>query len=320
MDLERLSSDIAEKYGYSPWIVKRYLELFGEKEALELIEANENPVPRSIRVNTLKITVEDLINRLESKGFRFKPIPWIKEGLWVKESPFTLGSTSEYLLGYYFIQTAASMIPPLILNPSKDDLVVDMSAAPGGKTTHIAQIMGNEGVILALDVSRSRMRSLRSQISRCGVENTILFRMNAIKLPELGVKADKILLDAPCTGEGLIPEDPERKTSRSIEDLHVCASIQRQLIDAAAQCIKENGILVYSTCSIAPEENEEIINYALEKYPFRVEKINLNIGEPGLTDFFGRTVDSSISHAVRLYPHKHKTIGFFICKLKFEGD
>ncbi|MHA1409268.1 MAG: RsmB/NOP family class I SAM-dependent RNA methyltransferase [Candidatus Odinarchaeia archaeon] len=317
-NLEFKARFLAKKYGYPKWMVRRYLELFGG-EITDFLEASNKPLLKSIRVNTLKIDEESLVKNLEKKGFRLKPINWVDHGYFVLKEPTSIGATVEYLRGYYFVQTTASMIPPPVLDPQKNEIVLDMCAAPGGKTTHLAQLMENTGVIIAIEISEQRIISLKNNLSRCSVNNSILLNMDANEFSKFNYKVDKILLDAPCTGEGIIREKPERKHSRQIKDILFCSKNQKRLIDSAVNSLKKGGTLVYSTCSIAPEENEEIIDYALERYPLKVEPIDI-IGDPGLTTFEGKKYSPSLKNAKRIYPHKHESIGFFICKLTLEGE
>ncbi len=296
-------------------MVERYFALFGEETEV-FLEGNDQPLLKTIRCNTLAIKPEILVARLKKKGFTLEAIQDIDYAFRVIAGKFPLGATTEYLLGYYFLQSVASMWAVEVLNPRDSSFVVDMCAAPGGKTTHIAQLMGNSGALLITDISRTRMRGLRSNLSRMRIENVLAIRVDAARLPETEVKADKILLDAPCTGEGLIPLDPKRKQSRSLEDINTMASVQRKLIIAASKLLKEGGTLVYSTCSFAPEENEEIIDYALQHCHLRVVDTGLTFGNPGLTRPFGRVMDDSLVKARRFYPYKHKMEGFFICKLE----
>jgi NOL1/NOP2/sun family putative RNA methylase len=208
------------------------------------------------------------------------------------------------------------MIPSLVLNPQLDDVTVDMCAAPGGKTVHLAQLLKNKGVILALDLNRKRMKSLRSNLARCGVRNVIAIRMDAANLVDLKVKGiSKILLDAPCSGSGLIPTDPTRKYSRSFKDIEFCSSIQMKLIQAAINSLESKGEFVYSTCSIEPEENEFIIDTVLNQFEVEIMELDIDFGVPGLTHVFQRELSADLRKARRLYPFLHGTEGFFICKL-----
>jgi len=205
------------------------------------------------------------------------------------------------------------------LAPQPGELVIDMCAAPGGKTIQLAQLMENRGTIVGVEINRDRMRSLRSNITRCGVKNAVLFRMNALDLNRLNIAADRILLDAPCTGEGVIRKDKTRKKSRGAQDVEFCSALQMKLIETAFNCLRSGGTLVYSTCSLAPEENEVVIDYILKKCPLAIQPIDIPIGESAFTKvgplkFYG---DLSLAH--RLYPHKQDTEGFFIAKLRKLG-
>ncbi|MGQ4834543.1 MAG: NOL1/NOP2/sun family putative RNA methylase [Candidatus Asgardarchaeia archaeon] len=318
---DEIIKKIAKKYRYHQYMIRRYFDLFSTKEeVLDFLNANEKGVPKAIRINTLKIDEENIIKRLEKRKIKLEKINWTKYGYYVVESEnVPIGATPEYLLGYYFIQTAASMIPPEVLNPNKDDLVIDMCAAPGAKTTQIAQLMGNKGKIIAIDSSSERIKALIANIQRLGVKNVVTFVMDSSKLFTLNIKADKILLDAPCTGEGLIPIEPKRKKSRSIRDILIMSRIQTQLLESAVRSLKKGGTIVYSTCSVAPEENELVITRVMKKFEnIHLEKINLNVGSPGIIKFGNLKFNTELNKARRLYPHNDGTIGFFIAKLKVE--
>jgi NOL1/NOP2/sun family putative RNA methylase len=310
------AANFAEKFGYSDYLVERYIQLFGPDDTLALLEANEKELKKCIRVNTLRISSEILLSRLENKKFKLDKISWVPYGFRVLEEWLPLGATTEYLLGYYYLQEAAAMLPAHVLAPTKSDFVIDMCAAPGGKTTQLAQIMENRGTIIAIDLSRDRMRSLRSNLSRCGVSNVIAFRMDGKDSPELGIVANKILIDAPCTCDGVIPFDPSRKRSRWMEDIKFCSAIQTKLLAAAIKCLADDGVLVYSTCSTAPEENENVITEAIEKFNMKVVDTGLPFGDEGFTEAFKMKFPDELRQARRLYPHKHGTEGFFLCKMK----
>jgi NOL1/NOP2/sun family putative RNA methylase len=310
------TQELAKKFGYSTYLVERYVELFGLDDTIRLLEANEKRLRRCIRVNTLRIQPENLHQRLEGKGFRLERIGWVPYGFRVLEEKFALGSTPEFLMGYYYIQEAASMLPAHVLAPKPTDNVIDFGAAPGGKTTQLAQIMENKGVIVAVDLNRERMRSLRSNLSRCGVADVIAYRMDGKDVPGLGLTANKILLDAPCSCDGVIPVDPSRKKSRTIEDIRFCSSIQRKLLVATIECLEPNGEMVYSTCSTAPEENEFIIAEAVREFNVEVTDTGLNFGDEGFREAFGVELPTEMRLARRFYPHKHGVEGFFLCKLR----
>lgn len=311
-----LIKQLASKYGYLEYMVTRYLEMFGEDEIIPFLKGNAiQPIP-SIRTNTIKVSPQVLRARLEEKKILVDEIPDLSEGFFVKSTPFALGATTEYLMGYYYIQSRVSMLASVLLDPSPGTVVIDACAAPGGKTTHLAQLMNNEGMMIACDLSSRRIKSLISNLSRCGINNCICYIMDAHKLPELGVKANKIMLDAPCTGEGLVCIDPSRKQSRRLEDLHTLSQVQEKLLKAAIQAVKKGGEILYSTCSVGPEENEFVIDPLIKEGKVDVLNLDLSWGDSGFTSIFNRTLSPSLEKARRFYPYRHGTEGFFICKLK----
>lgn len=202
----------------------------------------------AIRVNTKKISPKKLINRLKSKGFEFKKL-FCDYCFRVINSPFSISSTVEYLLGYFYIQDPTSMVPPIWLDLKNEDIVLDMCAAPGGKATHIAQF----STVIAVDKSVDKMRALKSNFIRMGLSNYIAYRMNVLNFS--GIKFDKILLDAPCTGSGI-------SGKVSVEYALKFQRIQKSLIKKAYELLNENGTLVYSTCSVMKEENEDVVDWA----------------------------------------------------------
>ena len=298
-------------------MVERYLQMLGDKETEEFLYSCSFPLKKSIRCNDLLIDCKKLEEKLSNKGFELEKVPWLKHGYIVKSSPKkpSLGATIEYLSGYYYIQGLASMVPAYVLDPHENDVVLDMAAAPGGKTTQISQLMRNKGLVVAVEKSRERIKSLYSNINRLGVKNVILLRTNVKNLIKIKIQFDKILLDAPCSGEGLIPEDPTRRTKTSIEDLRNFFVSQIELIDTAYKLLKSGGILVYSTCSIAPEENEAVVNYLIENYNAKILPITGYPSVNGLTEYNGVKFDESLRFCIRFYPHKSGTEGFFVCKI-----
>jgi len=200
-------------------MIERYLEFLGLDNTIKLLKANEKPLIPSIRVNTLKISQSVLKIKLEQKGFKLEPLEWVPYGFKVIKKSFNLGSSHEFLQGYYYLQNIASMLPALILDPKPSDLVIDMCAAPGSKATQLAQIMKNKGTLILIDRNKRRIPALEMNLRRLGISNSIILNFDAIALHKLNVKADKILLDAPCTGEGLIRQDRSRKTSKKLKDI-----------------------------------------------------------------------------------------------------
>jgi NOL1/NOP2/sun family putative RNA methylase len=301
---------LAKKYGYDEYMVARFSRFVPD---LEKFLASMEELPRTyIRVNTLKISMNALIKRLTDKGFILKAAD-IPDCIEVVSEPYSIGASAEHLIGLFYIQDLSSMVPPLALAPQPSDVVMDMAASPGGKTTHLAQLMNNEGLLIAIESEPSRMASITLNLGRCGVKNCALYNIDARDMEKLDIKANKILLDAPCTGEGIIAKDRTRKTSRKLSDIEFCSNIQSELIGSACNCLKPGGVLVYSTCSFAPEENEHIIDHAIKEYGMKVEP--LPYGVPALSSFGGLHFDPQVVNARRLYPHIHGTSGFFVARL-----
>jgi len=298
-------------------MIQRYIQFLGLDDTEKLLEANEKPLIPSIRVNTLKISNLKLKQRLEKKGFELEEIEWVPYGFNVINGSQNLGSLHEYLQGYYYLQNIASMLSAIILDPKPDEIVIDMCAAPGSKATHLAQLMTNQGTLILIDKNKNRIPALETNLRRMGITNSIVLNMDSINLSNLKIKANKILLDAPCTGEGLIRQDSSRKKSKKMRDLEKMASIQKKLLKVGLNALEKGAKLLYCTCSIAPEENELVINDVLQDMSdFSIERINNQYGINGYTHIYGDTLLEDIELSQRLYPHLHDTIGFYFCLIK----
>jgi NOL1/NOP2/sun family putative RNA methylase len=268
---------------------------------------------KSLRINTLKTNEAELKKRLEKKGVRLEKIPFTKDGYFY-DAKFSLGSTPEYLQGYYYLQGAASQVPAEELGPKPGELVLDMAASPGSKTTQLAAWMKNEGTIVALDTDRKRLQSLQNNLERLSVKNVITQKKDARHAQDLGMLFDRVLLDAPCSGNFCIEQDYFAK--RTLNDLHQRSKLQKELLGAALKVLKPGGVLIYSTCSLEPEEDEMVIDWGLSNYPgIRVAELKTKIGEPGTTDAFGKPLHGEISLTRKFWPHRTGTEGFFIAKL-----
>jgi len=299
--------------GYTEFALKRYRELIGELPTEELLKANERPLPQAIRCNTLVIKPDEMVKNLEEKEFKLKRSNLASYIFFVTESPLPLGATTEYLLGYYYIQDMASMCPPIELEPH--GLVVDLCAAPGGKTTHLSQLAPDSAVV-AVDIDRHRMKSLRSNVQRCNCTNTVLIRMDARKLEETGLEPDCVLVDPPCSGEGIIRKDPGAGSRILKSNIDKYAEVQRGIIDSAHASLKNGGTLVYSTCTIAPEENEFQVRHMVDDLGMKLEDLKLKWYSPGLTKIFGDELPKDYKKCGRLWPHVQNTTGFFVAKLR----
>jgi tRNA (cytosine40_48-C5)-methyltransferase len=269
---------------------------------------------QAIRVNTLKIDEHKLIKRLEREKVQLEKIPWLKYGYYA-DAEFSIGSTPEYLMGYYYKQEAASQFPVQVLNPNKEEFVLDMSAAPGGKTTQISQYMENQGKIIAVDIETHRLNALKNNLERLGIKNVIVVRKDARFIDDLGFLFDKILLDAPCAGN--YAKDAEWFEKKTVEGFLERQNLQKELLKSAIRVLKKNGVLVYSTCSLEPEEDEVVIEWALKKFQdIKLEEIEYNLGDNGLTEIFGQKLDPEIKKCKRFWPNRTGTQGFFVAKIR----
>ncbi len=306
-----------------PLFLERMKNLLGNdfENYMKILE--KEPV-RSLRCNTLKISTENLKRRLEKKGWKIKiPFKDFPEIMIVENElmPGELGRALEHLLGYYYIQEIASMLPSLVLNPKEDERVLDLCASPGSKTTQMAARMNNSGLLIANEVKIGRIKILAANMERCGVMNTIVTKKDGIaicrKFKEQNFLFDKILLDAPCSGEGTIRSTPKTFEMWNIKTIENLSKLQKSLIASAIEILKPGGELVYSTCTHAPEENEEIIDFALKNFKVKIEKINLPLKTtPGVNKWMEEEYLEDVKYSCRIYPHVADTEGFFIAKIK----
>lgn len=320
--INRLLKDICEYFGYSEFLAEKLFNLFSPSEAMEFFEANEISRPITIRTNTLKTRRRDLAQTLVNRGVNLQPIgSWTKVGLQVFDSQVPIGATPEYLAGQYILQAASSFLPVMALDPQENERILDMAAAPGGKTTYISAFMKNTGCVFANDANKARTKSLIANIHRLGCKNTIVCNYDAREFPKVIGGFDRILLDAPCSGTGVIAKDESVKVSRTEKDFIQIPHLQKQLLLSAIDSVDANsatgGIIVYSTCSVAVEENEAVVDYALRKRPnVKLVDTGLQIGKEGFTSYRGKHFNSKISLTRRYYPHTYNVDGFYVAKFK----
>ncbi|GIU72820.1 MAG: integrase [Candidatus Nitrosocaldaceae archaeon] len=304
------SKELAKKYGYKEWMISRFMNYIPNVD--EFLNSMENFRYKYIRLNSLKRDPKYIKDRLRNKGFELKDT--VIDEVYQVNSIYPLGATTEYLLGYYYIQDLSSCIAVKALDPKPFEDNIDMCASPGGKSSYIAQLMNNQGLLVAIEANKDRLSALLSNLSRCGVSNATIFNMDATNASLLSLKFDKVMLDAPCSCEGVIPKDIERRYNREPKDIEYCSIIQKRLLDEAIKIVKDDGIIVYSTCSFAPEEDEAIIDYAIKRYNVKIEP--LPYGSEGLSKFGDLVFDQQVRNARRFYPHIHNTLGFFIAKIR----
>ncbi|KAI5283678.1 rRNA (cytosine-C5-)-methyltransferase nop2, partial [Ascosphaera acerosa] len=322
-----LLDDFCAYYGYTPYLAEKLMNLFTPREAFAFFEANETPRPVVIRTNTLRTNRRTLAQALINRGVVLEPVgKWSKVGLQVFESAVPLGATPEYLAGHYILQAASSFLPVMALAPQPHERVLDMAAAPGGKTTYMCALMRNTGCVIANDASKPRAKGLIGNIHRLGCKNTVVTNLDArTAFPRAMGGFDRVLLDAPCAGTGVISKDPSVKTSKTQRDFLALPHMQKQLLLAAIDSVdhasKTGGYIVYSTCSVTVEENEGVVQYALRKRPnVRIVDTGLgSFGSEGFRSYMGKKFDDKMNLTRRYFPHRENVDGFFVCKLKKFG-
>lgn len=317
--MAQLKRDLSFYYGCNNFLINQVLRLFSPAEAVEFFEANETPRPVTIRCNTLKVRRRDLAQALIARGINLDPVgDWSKVGLQVFDSTVPIGATPDYLAGHYMLQGAASLLPVMALGARPDERILDMCAAPGGKTTHIAQDMRNKGTLFANDCNRERIAALSSNLHRMGVTNAIVTNLDGKEFPKVAGGFDRVLCDAPCSGLGVISRDPRIKVSKTVADIHLCRNLQKELIlhaiDSVNAASKSGGVIVYCTCTISVEENELVVQHALDNRDVELVETGLPFGKPGYVKYEKYRLHPSIALCRRFYPHVHNMDGFFVAK------
>lgn len=318
----RLVKCVAFYYGYTEFMVEKLMNLFSVVESAEFFASNELPRPVTIRCNTLKVRRKDLAQLLIGRGANVDPLDkWSNVGLQVFESPVPIGATPEYLSGYYMLQSASSFLPVIALDAQPGERILDMCSAPGGKTTYIAANMKNTGCLVANEINKERSKALTANIHRMGVSNAVVCNYDGREFPGVMGRFDRVLLDAPCSGTGVVSKDSSVKTSKTEADFFKLSHLQKELILAAIDSIdassSSGGVLVYSTCSVTVDENEAVVDYALKKRPnVKLVDSGIDFGKDGFVSFCGKNFHPSLKLTKRYYPHAHNMDGFFVAKLK----
>ncbi len=326
---ESKSQPKSKRYEPKEEFVERMHALLPKKEDYDsYIEILDHQPVRSIRCNTLKISPKELIKKLNDKGWEIsQPWPTNPEVMIIETElgPGEIGRSLEHMLGYYYVQELASMLPIIALKPKEGETLLDLCAAPGSKTTQAASIMKNTGTIIANEVSLGRIKILASNLEKNGVANTIITKKDGIALGKRMKRSlphmqfDKILVDAPCSGEGTLRSTPITYKMWNMRTVYVLSKVQKQLFASAFEILKVGGEMVYSTCTHSPEENEQIVNWALEMYgdSIKVEKIELPVkSRPGITKWREESYNNDVKLTCRIYPQDNNTEGFFLSKFK----
>ena len=300
-EIERLEFE----YLLPAWYIRKMKELLGD-EAEELFKAFNREPMISIRVNTLKATVKDVIDHLRREG-KDVIVSDVVPTVLKFEGPYDFDKSKLYKKGKFVVQEEASALASLLLSPQPNETVVDLCAAPGGKTIHMAELMRNKGVIHAFDVDELRLKRMEELIKKCGIKIVKIYKMDARKAVEVLGKeiADRVMLDAPCTSDGTLMKNPELRWRIREEKICELAQLQYELLNTGIELLKPGGRILYCTCSMFREENEEVVKRVLE------ERDDIK-----LVPLEGYYSEGFLKGTIRAFPHRHNTIGFFYALLK----
>lgn len=303
---------LSVKYSYPRWLVEKYIGLFGHGFAESLLDAGNDTPELTVRANTLRITAPGLIERLNEEGVEAVPGKYAAEAVIIKSS-VPVASLKAFQEGLFQVQDESSMLPAAVLSPKPGEAILDACSAPGGKATHIAQLMKNMGVIVAGDIHKHKLKLVDDTALRLGI-NIIKSEIRDAAVPDERYEKtfDRVLLDAPCTGLGIIRRKPDIKWAREAKDVDSICALQKDMIKAVSRSVKPDGALIYCTCTVLPEENEEIVMGFLENNPeFRGDDIAPYL-PPGIAVH-------AKGFMLQIYPNQDGMDGFFIARLQRIG-
>jgi tRNA (cytosine49-C5)-methyltransferase len=309
----------SDKVALKDAFVDRYKALLGQ-DYDRFLEYSFSYLRKSIRINTLKADVAEVKKRLEAQDFSLEQVPWCKEGFYIEHTSGRrdIGCTIEHQIGYYYVQEAASMIPPVVLDPQEGEIILDMCASPGSKSTQIAQYLHNTGIIISNDLTTKRIAPLSINLQRCGAYNSVITIMHGASFQRLDMEFDRILVDAPCSGVGAARKSLKTFLMWNPQMVKRLSATQKALIEAAFSKLKRGGTLVYSTCTLEPEENEGVISFLLNNHPdASCEEIALPLerGRP-VMEFNDVKYNAGVANTLRLWPYSNDTEGFFVAKIR----
>jgi 16S rRNA (cytosine967-C5)-methyltransferase len=303
---------ISVRYSHPEWMVQRWIDRYGIKQTIDICLANNTRPPLFIRTNMLKVSRQDLIESLENDGLSVSTSDRVPESIEVFNLNKSLAQLESYNKGLFQVQDESSMLIGHILDPKPDEIIIDVCSAPGGKSTHIAELMENKGKIMSFDINKDRLGMLNENCQRLGINIIETIVSDARNIGEhIKEKADRILIDAPCTGLGVLRRRVEARWRRTPEQIDEFAKLQYEILESVCQYVKPNGVLVYCTCTIEPEENERVVEKFLESHPeFQIQSIS-----PFLPDIADRMNIVSAEGYLKTYPHIHNIDGFFAVRM-----
>lgn len=305
------------QYSHAPWILKKLHRAFSDEDVQAILQAHQKPPELTLRINTLKGNIESLVRRMDQDDISIKSIPFMPEAYIVLSSKDLITNTTSYSAGTFQIQSLASMLTVHWLDPQPGETIIDVAAAPGGKTTHISQRMNNKGQVIARDISATRLKQVQQHMNRLGCSNVSLETRDGTNVDIVFSRtADRVLVDAPCSSMGMIRKKPELKFNRNEKDFSELPALQLKLLESASDMVKPGGLLVYSTCTYFEEENKDVIhlflqrNQAFSLAPMEDTGLEIHLD--------ARQTNQGM---VQLGPHIHPLLdGFFIAKLMKKPD
>lgn len=296
-------------YSHPKWMVEKWISLFGIEFTEALLKSNNEVPDFTIRVNTLKTVRNELIQALHKEGIKTRKWKYVEEAV-VLENPSSITRLKAFKNGLFQVQDESSMLASRVLDPKEGELIIDVCSAPGGKATHMAQLMNNKGTIVARDVHPHKLMLIDNAAARLGIDIIKTENFDSSQLDEKMIgKADKVLVDVPCSGLGIIRKKPDIKYSKNLSEIDEIVGLQRKILYNAAQYLKVGGCLVYSTCTIAPEENmDNVLAFLSENNMFQLIGFEKLLPE-------NLKISSSREGYIQLYPNINQTDGFFISKI-----
>ena len=305
------ANDIIEKlgnlYSFPDWIIATWLEQLSIEETEQLAAWFNQPPKIDLRVNILQTTVAKVANALSAAGISVSPVDHLPQALRLSASAGAIETLPGYREGWWVVQDSSAQLVTHLLDPQPGETIIDACAAPGGKTTHIAELMGDKGRVIACDRNLKRLYKVQENAQRLQLRSIQIRQGDSRQLTELPL-ADRVLLDAPCSGLGTLHKRPDirwRQNKSTIEEL---SAIQRELLKQAATWIEPQGVLVYATCTINPQENEKVIQSFLATHP------EWKIKSPVIGDLWSQFINPE--GWIKVYPHRYDMDGFFMVKLQ----
>ncbi len=283
------------------------------------LSTNRSPEPVTLRVRSLRYRVDEVRRRLAAAGFTVTPVPGLAHYLRVEGGPHSVAQTLEHWLGWFHVQQCVMALPSLALGPAPGERVLDLCAAPGGKTAHLAELMGDRGCLVAVDPKEKRLRGLMANLFRLGHPNILVVASDGRELPG-GALFDRVLVDAPCSAEGNFRRQEGRLPPRTPAFQNYITHLQESLLRRAITLTRPGGTVVYSTCTFAPEENEAVLSRVLSDAPVEMEPIGLDVPHaPGIPSWKGEGFHPDVRHAWRVYPQHMDSGGLFMARLRRLG-